>query len=174
VRKCRKIVQSNKRHARWIVGAGIVAAGIVLPGPIASAASAPFMSGGGLQFGPHTTSQFAVSAHGVGPDATGSLNAQVPTGSFHATVTCLQVIGNDATATVVISSSHDPTNPVGEILVGEGVDNGHPSTGTSPDLWRLSFENSDGIAPTGQTGCWVPFYSPVPIQQGNIVVSDEG
>jgi hypothetical protein len=86
-------------------------------------------------------------------------------------VTCLQTFGNDGIATAVIASSTDPTNPPGEVIVGEGVDNGNPSGGTSPDLWRLSFENNGGVFPFGQQGCWIPIFPPVPIQQGNIVVS---
>lgn len=156
---------------RWQVGVALVATGLWLVAPPASANPLPSMAGGGLQFGPHTASQFSISAHGSGPDATGSLNAHAPSGRFHAKVTCLQVTGNDAIATVIITSSHDPSNPVGEVLVGEGVDNGSPKGGTSPDLWRLSFQDNGGIVPTSQPACWLPIFTPVPVMQGNIVVS---
>jgi hypothetical protein len=168
--KPRRIVRSSARHTRWIAGAAMIAAGLILPVSAAAAASSRFMAGGGLQFGPQTGSQFAISAHGVGPGAQGSLNAHSLTGSFHATVTCLRVIGNDGIATAVVSWSNDPRTPVGEVLVGEGVDNGHPSKGTSPDLWRLSFQANGGIFPTARSGCWQPFFAPVPVRQGNIVV----
>jgi hypothetical protein len=133
----------------------------------AGAAARPSMHGGAHQFGPGPRSGFVVTASGIGNNASGSIRA----GSFHAKVTCLQVSGNDGVATAVIDSSKDPAFPPGEIIVGEGVDNGHPSYGRSPDLWRLSFQDNAGIGFTGQPGCWFPFYAPVPIQMGNIVVS---
>lgn len=63
----------------------------------------------------------------------------------------------------------DPGFQVGDIIVAEGVDNGNPSNGVSPDLWRISFESNGGIYPTDQPQCWLPFYPPVPIDHGNIV-----
>jgi hypothetical protein len=86
-------------------------------------------------------------------------------------VTCLFVVENDGIATAVIDVSHDPAHPVGEIIVGEGLDEGDPVNGISPDLWRLSFESNGGIYPSGVEGCWLPFFGPVSIQQGNIRVS---
>jgi hypothetical protein len=109
----------------------------------------------------------SIEAHGVGPDATGNLEAA---GLFHATVTCLMVSGNDAIATAVIVSSQDPGFPIGEIIVVEGVDNGNPSQGSSPDLWRISFQNNGGILPTDDPRCSLPVFMPVPIESGNIQV----
>lgn len=109
----------------------------------------------------------AISAHGVGSDAKGQFEAANL--GFHAQVTCLEVVGNDAIATAVIDHSHDPGNPVGEVIVIEGVDNGNPSGGTSPDLMRVSFSNNGGV--TLQPGpCQVPNLPPAPVESGNIVV----
>jgi hypothetical protein len=110
----------------------------------------------------------AISAHGVGPAATGELDL---VGLFHATVTCLQVSGRDGIATTVVDSSQDSRFPVGEIIVAEGVDNGNPSQTSSPDLWRNSFENNGGIHQVSAR-CWMPFFPPVAIQSGNIIVVD--
>ncbi len=131
---------------------------------LASADPDPAMTGSVSQ-----GAEASIAAHGVGDSATGNLEAA---GLFHATVTCLQVVGNDAIATAVIDSSHDPNNPVGEIIVAEGVDSGNPSHGFSPDLWRISFQNNGGIVPTDQSECWLPIFAPVPIDHGNIRVVD--
>ena len=129
-----------------------------------------FYGRGCLQFGPNTTSGVAISAHGVGPDASGSIMVETPPGPFHATVTCLQVTGNDGIVTAIIDRSRAFDNPVGEIIVVEGVDNGHPSGGASPDLLRVSFQKDGAITPTDQAGCWLPLLPPV-AQQANITVS---
>lgn len=161
---------STQRSIRRAGFASMIASLMLVAAPLSQADTVPQMSGGGQQFGPQTTSQFSVSAHGTGNSATGSLFA-VPTGSFRAVVTCLQTSGNDGIATAVITSSTDALNPPGEVLVGEGVDNGNPSGGTSPDLWRLSFQNNGGIFPSGEPGCSLPIFPPVSVQQGNLLVA---
>ena len=108
----------------------------------------------------------AISAHGVEADAKGQFNAS---GLFHAQVTCLEVTGNTAVATAVIDHSNDPLNPVGEVIVIRGVDNGNPSDGVSPDLFRVSFEGNGGLQP-GSGPCRQDFLPPAPVDSGNIVV----
>jgi Bacterial Ig-like domain (group 3) len=109
-----------------------------------------------------------IDAHGAGPAATGDLELD---GFFHAVVTCLQVSGTHGIATTVIDSSQDPRYPVGEIVVAEGIDNGVPTLNAAPDLWRNSFQSNGGIHQVSGR-CWLPFFPPVGIQQGNIVVVD--
>jgi hypothetical protein len=128
----------------------------------AAASEAPLMTGSVKQGG----GESSISAHGYYGAAMGELTAAK---FFHATVTCLEVTGNDGIATAVIDSSHDPAFPVGETVVAEGVDN---DPGVATDLWRISFESNGGISPdTAHPGCFLPIFPPVAIQSGDILVS---
>jgi hypothetical protein len=84
---------------------------------------------------------------------------------FSARVSCLEVNGNDGTATARIIGSEDPTYPVGEVIVAESGDDG----GGSADRERMSFDNNGGIYQESP-GCYLPFYVPVPIEWGHVAV----
>ena len=150
---------SNRRRAAGLIAAATVT--VAMGTGVAHADSAnPQMTGSVTQGVPHS-----IAAHGIGSDATGEFTLA---GFFHADVTCLVVSGNDAIATAVIDKSKDPNNPVGEVIVIEGVDNGNPSNGVSPDLFRVSFTVNGGVIGTGP--CALPVFPPVPVESGNIVV----
>src|SRR4051794_5398239 len=150
---------SNRRRTAGLIAAAT--ATVAMGTGVASAASAnPQMTGSVKQGVMHS-----IAAHGIGPAATGEFTYAT---LFHAHVTCLVVSGNDAIATAVIDRSHDVDNPVGEVVVIEGVDNGNPSNGGSPDLFPLSFSTSGGV--TG-SGPWALRNTPpVPGDSGNVVV----
>jgi hypothetical protein len=129
------------------------------------------VTGGGQQFGP-PPSFFTLAVHGDanGGNAKGSFGfANGPAGShpWHVTVTCLLVSGNDAIATGVVDQ---PREAAGQLVVAEAVDNGEPRNGQAVDLLRFSFASNGGVFPGPTPNCFVPVFSPVPIQHGNIVV----
>jgi len=86
--------------------------------------------------------------------------------AFHAKVTCLIVVGNEAFAT---GRYTQPKSAAGHIVVLDAVDNGNPGRSSSPDLIRFSFEGS--IVPVSPD-CYLPLLPPVPVQRGNVVVHD--
>lgn len=148
---------------RFIVALGVasaLAAGPLVASSLASS-STPRMVARFTQNGGATR----FHAHGLDAAAKGRL---VAGGVFRAKVTCLEVTGNDGIATAVITSSQDPSNPVGETIVAEGVDNSAQGT---TDLWRTSFAKDGAIFPdAAQPGCFLPFLAPVPIDSGRIRV----
>jgi hypothetical protein len=157
---------------RLAAGVGLsFAAGLALFAGGALAASGPSLTGAITQDGGVT----GISAHGSFTAATGELTAAR---FFHASVTCLEVTGNDGIATAVIDSSRDPgTFPVGETIVAEGFDTDatvpkSTTPGLATDLWRISFASNGGIFPDfAHPGCFLPFFAPVPIDRGDIRVS---
>ena len=111
----------------------------------------------------------SASTHMAGAAATGELTEAFSSGLARATVTCLQVSGNDAIVTGRLTQG--AFGP-GKIVVFEGVDNGDPTQGAPPDLQRLSGQDAiypDSSDTTGR--CYRPFLLPVSITSGNIVVS---
>jgi hypothetical protein len=116
----------------------------------------------------------AISARGSFTAATGELTAAEV---FHAPVTCLEVTGYDGIATAVIDSSHNPAYPVGETIVAEDFDTDalvpkQTTPGVATDLWRISFASNGGISPDfAHPDCFLPFFPPVPVERGDILVS---
>ena len=132
-----------------------------------TAGSEPFIAGGGVQNAP-----FGITAHGIGAAATGQLTEAFASGLVRVSVTCLRVSGNDAIVTGIVT--HGVFGP-GPIVVFEGVDNGGPVHGVSPDLQRLSGQDAIYPDPSDTTGrCYQPFLPPVSVKSGNIVVSAGG
>jgi hypothetical protein len=116
---------------------------------------------------------FGISAHSgpLGEDPQGSLtftNAGEGTQSFHARVTCLIVVDNEAFATGIFTH---PESSEGEIVVLDAVDNGNPGQSSVPDLIRFSFAGAIVPVP-GQPDCFLPVLPPVEVTRGNIVVHD--
>ena len=162
---------------RPVVASLLVSALVLVAATGAAAQGSPndFVVGGGqhLAFGtgPGRVA-VGISAHSgpSGETPHGSLtftNAGEGTQSFHAKVTCLIVVGNEAFATGVLTH---PAAVAGQITVLDAVDNGNPHSGT-PDLIRFSFEGAIVPAP-GQEGCFLPVLPPVPVTRGNILVHD--
>jgi hypothetical protein len=158
------------RFITTLLGACILGAGLFAGDALATDSQEPLMTGAITQGGGRAPT--AVSAHGSFTAAHGELNL---VSTFHATVTCLEVNGNDGIATAVIDSSQNPAFPVGETVVAEGVDTDalvpkDATPGTATDLWRNSFPG--GIYPDyAHPGCYLPFFAPVPIDRGDILVS---
>jgi hypothetical protein len=155
---------------RFITTFGVTCVlGGVLAGSAAAASEGPMMTGATTQDG----GVAGISAHGSLTAASGELTAAK---FFHATVTCLEVTGNDGIATAVIDSRHDPSFPVGETIVAEGVDTDavvpkNTTPGAATDLWRISFASNGGIFPDlAHPGCFLPFFPPVPIERGDVLV----
>jgi hypothetical protein len=158
------------RFIATLLGACMLGAGLFGGDALATGSQPPLMTGAITGGGGAT----GVSAQGSFTAARGELTAARV---FHATVTCLEVNGNDGIATAVIDSSQNPSFPVGETVVAEGYDTDalvpkDATPGTATDLWRISFASNGGIYPDyAHPGCYLPFFAPVPIDRGDILVS---
>jgi hypothetical protein len=154
------------RSIAALLGACMLGAGLFAGDALADS-QVPLMTGAITGGGGVTT----VAAHGSFTAAHGELNV---VRAFHATVTCLEVNGNDGIATAVIDSAQNPSFTVGETVVSEGYDTDallpkDATPGTATDLWRNSFPG--GIYPDyAHPGCYLPFFAPVPIDRGDILV----
>jgi hypothetical protein len=85
-------------------------------------------------------------------------------------VTCVNVVGNEAFI-IFIQTKEDSSIAVGTPVLLHVVDNGNPINGTPPDLIRNSFPGGY-IGPFPEPPCGIPFFPPVPLDRGNIVVHD--
>lgn len=157
---------------RWLIPAAIGLAAMFAPAVAQADSPNNSVVGGGQQQG-SDPAFFAISAHS-NADSTnprGSFTFENgPPGShpWHADVTCLQVTGNDAIATGVVTQ---PADAAGQIVVAEAVDNGEPQRGQPVDYLRFSFESNGGVVQVSPD-CWAPIFPPVLIEHGNIVVND--
>ena len=146
---------------------------VVFPVPGASGAQPnDKVVGGGQHAG---GGSFGISAHSDadGTDARGSLTGETqdnPIASLHAEVTCLVVTGNEAVVTGVLNQ---PASERGNIMVLHAIDNGRTPGSGSPDLLRFSFSSNGGVVPDpNNAGCFLPIFPPVPLEKGDIAVTD--
>src|SRR5262249_52477700 len=109
---------------------------------------------------------FGVFASGIGNAATGTMTfyAGDPKPKLTtATVTCLQINGDDA-----IVSGTAKINGTQTVVVAEAVDQGDPSGSPQPALLRYSF--APVVNPTGVLGCYAPILAPIAIKSGDLHV----
>ncbi|HYU32919.1 MAG TPA: hypothetical protein VEW48_12215 [Thermoanaerobaculia bacterium] len=137
-----------------------------------------FVVGGGHHSDPDT--QFTLSVHSgpLGQNAKGQMTLKIgDQARILVDVTCLIIDGNQAVATGLITR---PASFAGQPVVMHAVDNGEPDRSLTPDLLRFSFDGFISSTPNfvtppaGQdiTGCLFPVLAPVPVTEGNIVVTD--
>ena len=109
--------------------------------------------------------QVAINAHGSPTDADGTTSfAQLGTGfSVKGTVTCLNVVGNTATASGPLKNIDPETSPYRFMWV-QVIDNGTAGSGT-PDRVALVLSFDD-------PGCLETLTGSSPVQQGNFTVTD--
>jgi hypothetical protein len=130
------------------------------------AASVPTVVGYGHQMGNAKFDLFGLFASGVSNAATGTMTFYAGTPKQKlttATVTCLQINGNDA-----IVSGTAKIDGVSTVVVAEAVDQGDPSGSPLSDSLRFSF--APVVTPTDTPGCYLPVLAPVAIKSGDLHV----
>ena len=145
----------------------IVAAATILTGTAAAAVAASASGSGHILFGANNEfitfnavrqSDGTVSGTAVVHDVSAGVTAKID-------VNCLNVVGNTATISGVVTSSSDPTL-VGFEGIFQVVDNGE-GAGAPPDFMSLANFYAVG---TG-VDCTIPGeYDLVPLQSGNVQV----
>jgi hypothetical protein len=85
-------------------------------------------------------------------------------------VTCVYVLGNQAFI-IFVQTKTGSSVPIGTPVLLHVVDNGDPVMGTPPDQIRNSFPGGY-FGPFPGPPCGIPFFAPVPLDRGNIVVHD--
>jgi hypothetical protein len=110
---------------------------------------------------PGADAQVRINAHGDPARGNFSVEQGAPLGSISGTVTCITVVGNQASVGGVIEESSDPSD-VGQGFIQFVEDNGSPGQGDfSETVWP--------VTPPGAT-CPAPIHPEFQVNQGNYVV----